>query len=61
MKMCLIGLMFDVATCRLSVSLKCRNKPCKLCVIGFCTLSIVHPSPLYPNVSNDVADEGRAL
>jgi hypothetical protein len=32
-----------------------------LCVIGLCTLFIVQPSKLYPNVSTDVADKERAL
>jgi hypothetical protein len=58
MKMFLIGLMFDVATLRVNVSLKLSNKTCNLYVIGLC---IANPFKLYPNVSTDVADEERAL
>jgi len=58
MEMFLIGLMFDVATRRVSVSLKLSNNTCNMCAIGLC---IVNPSKLYPNVSTDVADEERAL
>jgi len=50
--------MFDVATRRVSVSLKLSNNTCNMCAIGLC---IVNPSKLYPNVSTDVADEERAL
>ena len=58
MKMFLTGLMLDVATRGVYVSLKLSNNMSNLCVIGLC---IVNPSKLYPNVSTVVVDEERAL
>jgi hypothetical protein len=49
------------SNCRLSGYLTLKNNTCNLCIIGLCTLSFVHPSNLYPNVSTDMADEERAL